>query len=96
VPGRIRVVVADDRASSRRTLRLLLEQEQGLRVVAEAGDVESTLRQVGRHRPDVLVLDLHMPDGSIAERIHRLREASPATQIVVITMDRASCSSSRR
>jgi DNA-binding NarL/FixJ family response regulator len=89
VPGRIRVVVADDHASLRRTLRRLLEQEKDLRVVAEAGDVESTFRDVRRHRPDMLVLGLHMPDGSIAERIHRLREASPTTQIVVITMEQS-------
>jgi DNA-binding NarL/FixJ family response regulator len=87
VSARIRVVVADDHACLRRTLRLLLEQEKDLRVVAEAGDVESTFREMRRHRPDVLVLDPHMPDGFIAERIHQLREGWPATQIVVVTME---------
>jgi two-component system, NarL family, response regulator NreC len=83
------VVLADDHPSLRRTLRLLLEVEKDLRVVAEAGDFESALRQVGKHRPEVLVLDLHMSDGCIAERISGLREQSPATQIVVITMEQS-------
>lgn len=89
VPGRIRVVLADAHASLRRTLRLLLEQEEDLRVVAEAADFASALRQVRRHRPDVLVLDLRMPDGSIADWIARLRERSAAVQIVVITMEKS-------
>ena len=87
VPGRIRVVLADDHLPLRRTLRRLLEGEKDLEVIGEAGDFESALRQVRRYGPDVLVLDLRMADGSIAERIRRLREVSRTTQIVVITME---------
>ena len=87
VPGRIRVVLADDHPSLRRALRQLLEQETDLQVVAEATDLESAVRQVRKHRPEVLVLDLRMPNGSSAERIRRMRERSPVTQIVVISME---------
>jgi two-component system, NarL family, response regulator NreC len=45
-------------------LRLLLESEEDMKVVAEAGDLESAMRHMRSHRPDVLVLDLRMPDGS--------------------------------
>src|SRR5205085_2484031 len=54
----IKVVVADDHAVVRSGLRLLLEKEDDLTVVAEAGDVADALRYVRAHRPQVLVLDL--------------------------------------
>jgi two-component system response regulator NreC len=82
----VRVVLADDHPTLRRTLSRLLEGEDDLEVVAEAGDLETAVRAVGAHRPDVLVLDLRMPNGSSAERIGRLHEQSPRTAIVVITM----------
>jgi CheY-like chemotaxis protein len=89
VAGPVRVVLADDHRPLRRTLRRLLEREQDLDVIAEAADFESALRQVRRYRPAVLVLDLRMSDGSIAERIHRLHEGSPMTRVVVITMEQS-------
>jgi two-component system, NarL family, response regulator NreC len=84
--GPIRVVLADNHAAMRRSLRLLLEREEDLMVVAEADDFEGALRQVGEYRPDVLVVDLRMPDGSSLERIRALRERLPGTEIVAITM----------
>jgi len=64
----------------------VLEYEQDITVVVEAGDLESAIRGMGSHRPDVLVLDLRMPNGSSSERIERLRGHSPRTAIVIITM----------
>jgi two-component system response regulator NreC len=83
----IRVVLADDHAMMRRSLRLLLDGEQGVKVVAEADDLEAVARHVQGHEPHVLVLDLCMPGGSTIEAIGRLRERSPETQIVVMTME---------
>ena len=54
--------------------------------MAEASDVESARRYVRGHHPDVLVLDLNMPGGSSLEAIPVIREESPETQIVVLTM----------
>jgi two-component system response regulator NreC len=82
----IRIVLADDHAVVRSGLRMLLDSEQGLEVVAEAGDVEDARRYVRGHRPRVLVLDLNMPGGSSLEAIPLIREESPDTQIVVLTM----------
>jgi two-component system response regulator NreC len=82
----ITVMLADDHAIVRAGLRLLLEAEDGLSVVAEAGDVPDALRKVRGHRPGVLVLDLNMPGTSGLAAIPRIREASPATRIVVLTM----------
>jgi two-component system response regulator NreC len=83
---RITLVVADDHRVVRSGLRLLLEAEPGMEVVAEADDVASTRRYVKAHRPTVLVLDLNMPDGSSLPAIPELREQVPETQIVVLTM----------
>jgi two-component system response regulator NreC len=80
------VVIADDHAVVRKGLRLLLEAEPGLRVVAEAGTVPDALRMARAHRPRVLVLDLNMPGGSGLESIPVLREQTPETAIVVLTM----------
>jgi two-component system response regulator NreC len=85
-PGPIRVVIADDHSVVRRGLRQLLEAEVGVEVVAEAADVEGARRYVRGHHPDVLVLDLNMPGGSTLEAIPAIREESPDTRIVVLTM----------
>jgi two-component system response regulator NreC len=85
-PQKIRIILADDHEVVRSGLRLVLESESDLEVVAEASDLESARRYVRGHRPSVLVLDLNMPGGSSLEAIPAIREESPETQIVVLTM----------
>jgi two-component system response regulator NreC len=80
----ITVVIADDHAVVRKGLRLLLDAEPGLRVVAEAGDVPDALRMTKAHRPAVIVLDLNMPGGSSLEAIPEL--VTTPTAVVVLTM----------
>ncbi len=82
----IRIVLADDHAVVRSGLRMLLDNEEDFEVVAEASDVESARRYVRGHHPGVLVLDLNMPGGSSLQAIPLIREESPGTQIVVLTM----------
>lgn len=82
----MRIVLADDHVVVRAGLRMLLEDEGDLEVVAEAGDVESARRYVRAHRPDVLVLDLNMPGPPSIDAIPDIRAESPQTQIVVLTM----------
>jgi two-component system response regulator NreC len=83
----IRVVLADDHALMRRSVRTLLDGECDVQVIGEAGDLASAARHVQGHQPHVLVLDLNMPGGSSIEAIGRLRERVPETQIVVMTMN---------
>jgi two-component system, NarL family, response regulator NreC len=83
----IRVVLADSHALMRRSLHLLLDREQEVEVVGEAGDLASVVRHVEGDRPQVLLLDLSMPGGSSVETIGQLRERAPATQIVASTME---------
>jgi two-component system, NarL family, response regulator NreC len=82
----VKVIIADDHAVVRSGLRMLLDAEDGLHVVAEAGDVPNAMRMVRAHRPGVAVLDLNMPGGSILEAIPQLLESTPETAIVVLTM----------
>ena len=81
----ITVVLADDHAMFRRTLRRLLDVEESVSVIEEASDLPSAIEHVHRHRPRVLVLDLDMPNGSTIEAIGRLRAEIPWTEIVVLT-----------
>src|SRR5437879_4707038 len=86
-PEAIRVVLADDHALARRSLRALLEREEDIDVVAEAEDAAATGREVHDHSPHVLVLDPGMPDSSGLRAIAELRGQAPQTQVVVVTMD---------
>jgi DNA-binding NarL/FixJ family response regulator len=88
----ISVVLADDHRGVRRSIRLLLDGEEGIEVVAEADDMEGVTRELSAHRPHVLVLDMGItdtdgvPTGAVAE-IVRLRAQAPTTEIVAVTMN---------
>jgi two-component system, NarL family, response regulator NreC len=83
------IVLADDHTIVRNALRALLEAGEGVEVVAEAADIEETVRKVRAYKPNVLVLDLSMPGGSSLGSIPQMRSASPDTAIVVLTMEDA-------
>ena len=80
------IVLADDHTVMRNALRLLLDAEPGFEVVAEAGDADAAVRYVRGHKPAVLILDLNMPGRSSLEAIPDIQEASPGTEVVVLTM----------
>jgi two-component system, NarL family, response regulator NreC len=82
----IGVVLADSHAAMRRSLRLVLDEEDDIRVLAEAADVETLRSQLHRHRPDVLVLDVGMRNGSGIEVSRHLHQRGDGPEIVVLTM----------
>ena len=82
----ITVVLADDHPVVRSGLRMLLDAQDDLEVVAEAGDVDAARRSVLGYKPTVLVLDLNMPGGSSLEALPAMAESSPDTSVVVLTM----------
>ena len=81
--GTISIVLADDHQVVRTGLRLLLQAQEGMHVVGEAGDVAGALRLVGTARPDVLVLDLSMPGPPSLTAIARVKDACA---VVILTM----------
>ena len=85
--ARTTIVLADDHTIVRSALRALLQDEAEFEIVAEAGDVEEAVRKVLAYKPAVIVLDLSMPGGPTLSRIPDVREASPGTSIVMLTME---------
>lgn len=83
----IKIILADDHETVRRNLRLLLDREEGMEVVAEAADLSAVMRHVPVHLPHVLVLDVRLPNGSTIETIRRLQKTVPDTEIIVLTME---------
>jgi len=78
----IRVVIADDHPLVREALRRLMQTSKDLTVTAETETAEETLAAVLEHRPDVLLLDLELPDGHGLDLLPKL----PAeTQVIVLT-----------
>lgn len=86
----IRVLLADDHHAVRRNLRLLLETEDDVDVIAEADDIATVLMALSAHVPHVLALDLRLGEGCGVDAIRRLRLEVPQTEIVVLTMEASS------
>lgn len=79
----IRTIIADDEALARQKLRILLDRERGIHIVAECRDAKETLSAIQDYRPDLLMLDIQMPDADGFEVLrHILPEQMP---IVVFT-----------
>ena len=81
----IRVVLADDHAAVRQALRLLLDSNADIEVVAEAGDGRVAVEQVSACRPDVAVLDLSMPHMNGLAATRAIRKAVPATAVIALS-----------
>jgi DNA-binding NarL/FixJ family response regulator len=80
-----RVVVADDVADLRMLLRIALEATSRFEVVAEAGDGLEAIEQARLHQPDLVVLDLSMPNLDGLEALPRILAVAPRTRVVVVS-----------
>ena len=81
----IRVVVADDFPLVRDAIAQVLDRDPGISVVGRAAGGEEALAMVGVHDPDVLILDLHMPDCGGIRVLERLRESGARTRVLIMT-----------
>ncbi|HLJ69461.1 MAG TPA: response regulator transcription factor [Chloroflexota bacterium] len=81
-----KVVLADDHAVLRDGLRMVLDAEQGISVVGEASDGREALDLVEELQPDVVVMDIAMPNLNGLEATRQIKRRFPRTQVVILTM----------
>jgi two-component system response regulator NreC len=86
VTAPVRILLVDDHAVLRSGLRLLLEREEGLEPVGEAGTAEDAVRSLPRLQPDVVVIDVEMPGIGGIDGAARIRERAPGVRILVLSM----------
>lgn len=80
------IVLADDHVVVRQGLRALLESEDDFEVIAEASDGLEACELVDKHHPDVLVLDVMMPNLNGLDVARQVRQRAPRTQVVMLSM----------
>jgi DNA-binding NarL/FixJ family response regulator len=83
--GSVQVLVADDTDDIRQLVCLLLEVTDGAEVVAEASDAAEALAAWEAHRPDVLILDNHLPDGIGLDVAEQILTSDPTAAIVLFS-----------
>jgi len=81
-----RILLADDHALVRRGVRMILDAEPDLEVVAEAGDGAEAVELAREHRPDLAVLDISMPRMTGLQAARELRRRTPGTRLLMLSM----------
>ena len=81
----LRLLVVDDHEVVRQGLVALLDRRQGFEVVAEAGTAAEAVEQARRYEPDIVVMDVRLPDGSGVEACREIRAERAATRVVMLT-----------
>jgi DNA-binding NarL/FixJ family response regulator len=84
--ARTRILIADDHAVVRRGVRAILESQPGWEIVGEATTGREAVEQVKKLRPDVVVLDIGMPDLNGLEATRRIMKEASGTEVLVLTM----------
>ena len=85
-PMTITVFIADDHLIMRQGLAQVLELQPDLKVIGMAGNGRDTLAQVALLRPDIVIMDISMPDMNGIEAARQIREKAPETRIVILSM----------
>jgi len=82
---RLRLLVVDDHEVVRQGLVSLLDRRSGFEVVAQAGSVAESIALAARHEPDLVIMDVRLPDGSGIEACREIRAARPETRVIMLT-----------
>lgn len=80
-----RLLVVDDHEVVRQGLVAMLDRRPGFQVVAEAGTVAEAIEMARHHQPDLVVMDVRLPDGSGIEACREIRAEMPQTRVVILT-----------
>jgi two-component system, NarL family, response regulator DevR len=81
----LRLLIVDDHEVVRQGLVALLDRREGFVVVAEAGTAAEAVQQAHRHEPDIVIMDVRLPDGSGVEACREIRAERPTTRVVMLT-----------
>ena len=81
----VRVLLVDDHEVVRRGLQTILERNHEIAVVAEAGTVAAAISEAARVKPDVIVMDLRLPDGSGVEACRQIRSVDESAKVLILT-----------
>lgn len=81
----VKIMLVDDHEVVRMGLRTLLERREGFTVVAEAGNVSEAVAAAHQSLPDVIVMDVRLPDGSGVEACREIRSERPETKVIMLT-----------
>ncbi|MBI2912489.1 MAG: response regulator transcription factor [Chloroflexi bacterium] len=82
---KITILIVDDHEVVRMGLRTLLERRPGFLVVGEAGTVAESIASARQSQPDVVVMDIRLPDGSGVEACREIRDERPQTKVIMLT-----------
>src|ERR1044071_3111438 len=82
----IEIILAEDHQIVREALRLLLDTQPDLHVLAETGDGLEAIQMVEKYRPNILILDLILPGSSGLEVTRRAKQVSPGTKVIILSM----------
>jgi two-component system, NarL family, response regulator DevR len=83
--AQFRVLLVDDHEIVRRGLRTVLQERPDIAVVGEAGTVKGGVEETLRLQPDIVIMDLRLPDGSGVEACRDIRSAVPETKVIILT-----------
>ncbi len=86
MPKKIRVLVAEDHAVVREGIRLILESQSGMEVIGEAADGREALEKARELHPDIVLMDIGMPEMNGLEATREIKRSLPETQILALTV----------
>ena len=81
-----RVALVDDHSVVRAGLRFILEDEPGVEIVGEAGTADEAIELIARTQPDIIFMDISLPDGNGLDLTKRIRRAHPETRVIILTL----------